>query len=102
MQKNTERRAPQRRDPSSILSKTPIPLPQESLYLSRWQLSIEPFYEKVKERIPIGRADNREAIFGIAAFLASDASDFVNGAVILVDSGAIASDGFPVVPTAEE
>lgn len=64
-------------------------------------LSIEPFYEKMKKRIPIGRAGNREDLFGIAVFLASDASNFVNGAVIPVDGGAIASDGFPTVPSAE-
>jgi 2-deoxy-D-gluconate 3-dehydrogenase len=62
-------------------------------------LSIEPFYEKLKRRIPIGRAGNREDMFGIAVFLASDASDFVNGAIIPVDGGAVASDGFPEVPS---
>ncbi len=56
------------------------------------------FYEKLQQRIPIGRAGNREDLFGIAVFLASDASNFINGAVIPVDGGAIASDGFPQVP----
>ena len=36
--------------------------------------------------------------FGIVVFLASGASDFISGAVIPVDGGAIASDGFPAVP----
>ncbi len=63
-------------------------------------LSHADFYEKIKQRIPIGRAGNREDLFGIAVFLASSASDFVNGAIIPVDGGAIASDGFPVVPGA--
>jgi len=58
------------------------------------------FYEKLQQRIPIGRAGNREDLFGIAVFLASNASDFINGAIILVGGGAIASDGFPVVPSA--
>jgi 2-deoxy-D-gluconate 3-dehydrogenase len=61
-------------------------------------LSVEPFYEKLCRRIPAGRAGNREDLFGVTVFLASSASDFVNGAVIPVDGGAIASDGFPEVP----
>jgi len=63
-------------------------------------LSHADFYEKIKERIPAGRAGNKEDLFGIAIFLASDASDFINGAIIPLDGGAIASDGFPVVPGA--
>jgi 2-deoxy-D-gluconate 3-dehydrogenase len=58
------------------------------------------FYGQLQQRIPIGRAGNREDLFGITIFLASDASNFVNGAVIPVDGGAIASDGFPEVPGA--
>jgi hypothetical protein len=37
--------------------------------------------------------------FFIVLFI--NASDFINGAIIRVDSGAIASDGFPVVPSAD-
>jgi NAD(P)-dependent dehydrogenase (short-subunit alcohol dehydrogenase family) len=65
-------------------------------------LSQKDFYGKLQQRIPLGRAGNREDLFGIAVFLASDASDFVNGAIIPVDGGAIASDGFPVAPGAKE
>ena len=61
-------------------------------------LSKKEFYEKLKDRIPLGRAGNKEDLFGITVFLASGASDFVNGAIIPVDGGAIASDGFPAVP----
>jgi NAD(P)-dependent dehydrogenase (short-subunit alcohol dehydrogenase family) len=61
-------------------------------------LSVSPFYEKLQARIPAGRAGNREDLFGIVVFLASGASDFISGAVIPVDGGAIASDGFPAVP----
>ncbi|UCB46587.1 MAG: SDR family oxidoreductase [Spirochaetota bacterium] len=61
-------------------------------------LSITSFYEELQQRIPAGHAGNREDLFGIVVFLASDASDFVNGAIIPVDGGAIASDGFPIVP----
>jgi 2-deoxy-D-gluconate 3-dehydrogenase len=62
------------------------------------KLSHADFYARIRERVPAGRAGNKEDLFGIAIFLASDASDFVNGAIIPVDGGAIASDGFPVVP----
>jgi len=60
------------------------------------------FYERLQQRIPIGRAGNREDLFGITVFLASEASNFINGAVIPVDGGAIASDGFPTVPEADK
>jgi NAD(P)-dependent dehydrogenase (short-subunit alcohol dehydrogenase family) len=61
-------------------------------------LNKKTFYGQLQQRIPIGRAGNREDLFGIAVFLASDASNFINGAVIPIDGGAIASDGFPQVP----
>ncbi len=61
-------------------------------------LSHKDFYEQIRARVPAGRAGDREDLFGIAVFLSSDASDFVNGTVIPVDGGAIASDGFPPVP----
>jgi 2-deoxy-D-gluconate 3-dehydrogenase len=61
-------------------------------------LSHADFYAGIKARVPAGRAGNKEDLFGIAVFLASDASDFINGAIIPVDGGAIASDGFPSVP----
>jgi len=35
-------------------------------------------------------------------FLASQASNFVNGAIIPIDGGAMASDGFPLVPPASQ
>ncbi len=60
------------------------------------------FYQALQRRIPQGRAGNREDLFGIIVFLASDASDFINGAIIPVDGGAIACDGFPEVETLEE
>jgi 2-dehydro-3-deoxy-D-gluconate 5-dehydrogenase len=62
-------------------------------------LSHEDFYARIKERVPAGRAGSREDLFGIAVFLASDASNFVNGAIIPLDGGAMASDGFPSVPS---
>jgi len=60
------------------------------------------FYAQLEQRIPIGRAGNREDLFGIVVFLSSNASNFINGAIIPVDGGAIASDGFPTVPPAKE
>jgi len=60
-------------------------------------LQKESFYRTLQKRIPLGRAGNREDLFGIVVFLASDASDFINGAIIPVDGGAIACDGFPEV-----
>jgi len=56
------------------------------------------FYEKLKQRIPQGRAGDLEDLFGITIFLASETSAFVNGAIIPLDGGGIACDGFPVVP----
>ncbi len=58
----------------------------------------EIFYERLKERIPAQRVGNPEDLFGIVVFLASEASNFVNGAIIPLDGGAIACDGFPPVP----
>lgn len=58
-------------------------------------LSNEKFYQKLKERIPMGRAASQEDLMGIAVFLASEASNFINGAVIPLDGGGIACDGFP-------
>ena len=61
-------------------------------------LSHADFYAGICARVPAGRAGNKEDLFGITIFLASDASEFVNGAIIPVDGGSIASDGFPSVP----
>lgn len=61
-------------------------------------LSNKSFYQSLQKRIPIGRAGNPEDLFGIVVFLASEASNFVSGAIIPVDGGALACDGFPEVP----
>ena len=60
------------------------------------------FYKQLRQRIPLGRAGNREDLFGIVVFLASQASNFINGAIIPIDGGAMASDGFPLVPPASQ
>ena len=56
------------------------------------------FYKQLQQRIPQGRAGNLDDMFGITVFLASDTSSFVNGAIIPLDGGGIACDGFPFVP----
>ncbi|MCK5471443.1 MAG: SDR family oxidoreductase, partial [Cyclobacteriaceae bacterium] len=66
--------------------------------LTRPILEIKEFYEKLQKRVPMGRAGNREDIFGLTVLLASDASDFINGTIIPLDGGTVAFDGFPPVP----
>lgn len=44
-------------------------------------------YEAISERIPAGRWGQPEDLKGAAVFLASDASNYVNGHVMLVDGG---------------
>lgn len=61
-------------------------------------LRIDSFYTQLKKRIPMGRAGNKEDLFGVVVFLASEASNFINGELLLVDGGAVACDGFPEVP----
>ena len=48
---------------------------------------IEGLHERVLARTPAGRWGDPKDFAGIAAFLASAASDFVTGAVIPVDGG---------------
>lgn len=43
--------------------------------------------KEILERIPIGRWGTAEDIKGLAVFLASPASDYINGAVIPIDGG---------------
>ena len=45
---------------------------------------------EILARIPAGRWGTPEDVKGIAIFLASSASDYVNGAVIPVDGGYLA------------
>ena len=46
-----------------------------------------PRYKTITDRIPAGRWGNGEDMKGTAIFLASAASDYLNGAVIPVDGG---------------
>jgi gluconate 5-dehydrogenase len=54
-------------------------------------LADEAFDQWVRTRTPAGRWGNPEELVGAALFLASPASDFVNGQVIYVDGGVLAS-----------
>lgn len=44
-------------------------------------------YEEISSRIPMGRWGEAEDLQGIVVFLASEASDYISGAVIPVDGG---------------
>ncbi|MCB0431682.1 MAG: gluconate 5-dehydrogenase [Mangrovimonas sp.] len=54
-----------------------------------------PFNEFIIQRTPAGRWGNPEDLAGTAVFLASKASDFVNGQIIYVDGGILATIGKP-------
>lgn len=54
-----------------------------------------PFNEFIISRTPAGRWGDPEDLAGTAVFLASKASDFVNGQVIYVDGGILATIGKP-------
>jgi NAD(P)-dependent dehydrogenase (short-subunit alcohol dehydrogenase family) len=54
---------------------------------------LEPFFaepggrEKFEQRIPIGRIGQPEDVAELALFLASEASSFITGALIVIDGG---------------
>lgn len=54
-----------------------------------------PFNEFIINRTPAGRWGDPEDLAGVTLFLASRASDFVNGQIIYVDGGILASLGKP-------
>ena len=54
-----------------------------------------PFNDFIIQRTPAGRWGNPEDLAGTAVFLASRASDFVNGQIIYVDGGILATIGKP-------
>ena len=55
-----------------------------------------PFNEFIISRTPARRWGNPEELVGAAIFLASRASDFVNGHILYVDGGILATIGSPV------
>ncbi|MGL5235710.1 MAG: gluconate 5-dehydrogenase [Empedobacter falsenii] len=54
-----------------------------------------PFNEFIINRTPAGRWGNPKDLAGTAVFLASEASNFVNGQIIYVDGGILATIGKP-------
>jgi gluconate 5-dehydrogenase len=54
-----------------------------------------PFNDFIIGRTPAGRWGNAEDLAGAAIFLASKASDFVNGHIVYVDGGILATIGKP-------
>jgi len=54
-----------------------------------------PFNDFIISRTPAGRWGNAEDLAGAAIFLASKASDFVNGHIVYVDGGILATIGKP-------
>lgn len=54
-----------------------------------------PFNEFIINRTPTGRWGNPEDLAGTAIFLSSEASNFVNGQIIYVDGGILATIGKP-------
>lgn len=56
----------------------------------------KPFNEFVLNRTFSGRWGNPEDLAGVTVFLASEASNFVNGQIIYVDGGILATIGKPL------
>lgn len=54
-----------------------------------------PLHEFIKSRTPVGRWGDPSDLAGAAVFLASRASDFVNGHILYVDGGILATIGKP-------
>ena len=54
-----------------------------------------PFNDFIVDRTPAGRWGKPDDLQGAAVFLASAASDFVNGQIIYVDGGILATIGKP-------
>jgi NAD(P)-dependent dehydrogenase (short-subunit alcohol dehydrogenase family) len=49
--------------------------------------------ERILSRIPLGYFGEPQDVIGAALFLASDLSDYVNGAILTIDGGVVASAG---------
>ncbi|CAN0183723.1 unnamed protein product [Chrysoparadoxa australica] len=54
-----------------------------------------PFNEFILNRTPAGKWGDPDDLMGVAVFLASKASDFMNGQVLYVDGGILATIGKP-------
>ena len=71
--------------PGYFATKLTIPLREDG----------NPFNEFIINRTPAGRWGKPEELVGAAIFLASKASDFVNGHILYVDGGILATIGKP-------
>jgi len=71
--------------PGYFATKLTIPLRKEG----------NPFNEFIINRTPAGRWADPEELIGAAIFLSSKASDFVNGHILYVDGGILATIGKP-------
>ena len=56
----------------------------------------DPFNDFIINRTPAGRWGDPQELVGSAIFLSSKASDFVNGHILYVDGGMLATIGKPV------
>ena len=56
-----------------------------------------PLNKYILSRTPAGRWGKPEDLLGAAIFLASDASDYVNGHILYVDGGVLATFGDPEI-----
>jgi len=76
-----------------------ITLPGTADFVSKHLLTIQahvsprPLLSVIISKTPVGRWGTTEDLVGPAVFLASNASDFVNGHVLYVDGGILAYIG---------
>ncbi len=64
---------------------------------TEYRVAGNPLNDYIVSRTPAGRWGTPEDLNGAAVFLASGASDFVNGQIIYVDGGLLTSFGKPFV-----
>ncbi|BDD12092.1 3-oxoacyl-ACP reductase (plasmid) [Fulvitalea axinellae] len=63
--------------------------------MAKFVTGSEEMMAKIKNRLPLGRAARPEEIAVPIAFLMSDDASFINGAILPVDGGVMASNGQP-------
>lgn len=57
-------------------------------------LASQEFMKPILDKIPLGRGGDPEEIVGTAIYLASDASRFMTGTVLVIDGGEMAAGGY--------
>ena len=55
----------------------------------RHGISLEMWYEKILDTIPVGRFGKPEDVASLVAYLASEEAGFINGQAINVDGGMV-------------